>query len=422
MGEAWRADLHPVGFVCPVGDEIDPEFALGVLHRGVRLALRHVHALGEILEVVYQFLHVGLHPDTWWGSDLVVFSDHRSRVPAQPVHALPDDAIRLAHFLDAHQVAVVAITIYSDRDVELEPVIDLVGLLPAQVPFDAGAAQHRSGESERHRAFRRNHTDAHSALLPDPVLGKQSLIFVHAPRKTFGEVFDEIEKRPLAVPVHLADRALVVDLRDLVLRHCIGQVPVYAAWTIVRGVHARAGHRLIDIKQILALAKAVQENRHGTEVKCVGAEREKMRENAGYLVEHHPDILGAQRDFDTEQLLYRHDVGVLVAHHRRVVEPVHIRNRLEVRPVFGELLGSAVQQPDVRVGALDHLAIKLQHQPQHPVRRGVLRAKIHGVVPDLRHICFRLSYNETNTGTATPCISVQANLAWQVNPAGRMQP
>ena len=53
--------------------------------------------------------------------------------------------------------------------------------------------------------------------------------------------------------------------------------------------------------------------------------------------------------------------------------------------VLGELLRRAVQQADVRIGALDDLAVELQHEPQHAVRRRVLRPEVHRVVADLSH-------------------------------------
>jgi hypothetical protein len=52
---------------------------------------------------------------------------------------------------------------------------------------------------------------------------------------------------------------------------------------------------------------------------------------------------------------------------------------------LGQLLGGAVQQPDVRVGALDDLAVEFQHQAQHAVRGRVLRTEVQGVVLDLGH-------------------------------------
>jgi hypothetical protein len=44
-----------------------------------------------------------------------------------------------------------------------------------------------------------------------------------------------------------------------------------------------------------------------------------------------------------------------------------------------------MQEADVRVGALDHLAVELEHQAQHAVGRRMLRPEIHRVVADLRH-------------------------------------
>ncbi len=216
--ESRRTQFHAVGLVGTVGDEVDAEFALRMLHRGIRLAFGHVHALGEQLEVVDQFLHRALHPDARGRRHLVVVGDHRSRVAAQPVDALPDDAVRLPHFLDAHQVAVVGVAVHAHRDVEVDPVVDLVGLLLAQVPFDARAAQHHAGKAERQRALGRDHADANGALLPDAVLREQRLVVVHALGEAFGEVLDEIEQRSLAVGVHLGQLARVA--RECCASYC----------------------------------------------------------------------------------------------------------------------------------------------------------------------------------------------------------
>jgi hypothetical protein len=117
----------------------------------------------------------------------------------------------------------------------------------------------------------------------------------------------------------------------------------------------------------------------------VRAEPQQVVHQPRELVEHHADVLRADRHLDAEQLLDRQAVRVLVAHHRHVVEPVHVRQRLDERLALGELLGRAVQQPDVRIGALDHLAVELEHEPKHPVRSRVLRTEIQRVVLDLGH-------------------------------------
>jgi hypothetical protein len=41
-----------------------------------------------------------------------------------------------------------------------------------------------------------------------------------------------------------------------------------------------------------------------------------------------------------------------------------------------ELLRGPVQEADVRVRPLDHLAVELEHEPEHPVRRRMLRPKL----------------------------------------------
>src|SRR3990170_3747759 len=117
MREAGRADLQAVGLVGAVGDEVDAELALGRLDRGVGLALGHVHALGEELEVMDQLFHVQLHFAARRRRDLVVVDHHRAGLLAQPVDALPDDAVRLAKLLDAHEIAVIAVAVLADRDV-----------------------------------------------------------------------------------------------------------------------------------------------------------------------------------------------------------------------------------------------------------------------------------------------------------------
>ena len=86
-----------------------------------------------------------------------------------------------------------------------------------------------------------------------------------------------------------------------------------------------------------------------------------------------------------EQLFDRQDVGVLVAHHRDVVEPIHVADRLIERLALRQLLGRAMQEPDVRIGLLNDLAVHLEHQAQHAVRGRMLRAEVHRVIAYLSH-------------------------------------
>jgi hypothetical protein len=125
--------------------------------------------------------------------------------------------------------------------------------------------------------------------------------------------------------------------------------------------------------------------RHGADVEGVRADPHQVVQHARDLVEHDADVLRAQRHVDADQLLDRHHVGVLVAHHRHVVEAIHVRHALQERARLGELLCGAMQEADVRVRPLDDFAVQLEHQPQHAVGRRMLRAEVHGVVADLGH-------------------------------------
>jgi hypothetical protein len=127
-------------------------------------------------------------------ADLAIIDHDRTGIGAAS-HALPDDPVRLTHLLDAHQVTVVAVAVHAHRDVEVHVGIDLVGLLLAQVPGDAGAADHRAGEAQLQRALGRDHADVHGALLPDAVVGEQGFVFVDTGREAGREILDEIEQR-----------------------------------------------------------------------------------------------------------------------------------------------------------------------------------------------------------------------------------
>jgi hypothetical protein len=64
-----------------------------------------------------------------------------------------------------------------------------------------------------------------------------------------------------------------------------------------------------------------------------------------------------------------------------------------------------MQETNVRVGALDDLAIEFQHQAQHAVGGWVLRPKIERVVFDLSHTSLQFATRRLRS------ISAQANFA-----------
>ena len=171
----------------------------------------------------------------------------------------------------------------------------------------------------------------------------------------------------------------------VIARHRVGQIAINAARTVVSRVHARARNRLIAVHQVFALAEAIQEHGHGADIQPMRAQPHQVIQYPGNLVEHDADILSAQRRPHTEQFLDRQHVAVLVAHHGHVVEPIHVADALIERLAFGQLLGTPMQQADMRIRALNDFAVHLQHQAQHAVGRRMLRPEIHREILNLSH-------------------------------------
>src|SRR5262249_36775293 len=69
---------------------------------------------------------------------------------------------------------------------------------------------------------------------------------------------------------------------------------------------------------------------------------------------------------------------------RYVIEPVEIRDRLQIGLVFDQFFGAAVQQANMRIDALDDFPVHFKDQPHHAVRRRVLRPEIQHKIADAR--------------------------------------
>ena len=67
---------------------------------------------------------------------------------------------------------------------------------------------------------------------------------------------------------------------------------------------------------------------------------------------------------------------MLLIHRRDIIEPVEIRDRLQIGLLLDQLFGAAMQQADMRIDALDDLAVEFEHQTQHAMRRRMLRPEI----------------------------------------------
>ncbi len=147
-------------------------------------------------------------------------------------------------------------------------------------------------------------------------------------------------------------------------------------------METRARHTLVEFHQLFALFKQPQHRRHRAHVHGVRSGVEDVIENARDFRKHRADILRPHRHFDAGQFLDGQHIAVLHAHRRDIIEAVHVGQRLQISLVFNQLFGATVQQADVRIAAFDDFAVQLHHQPQHAVRRRVLRAEIDHVILD----------------------------------------
>ena len=353
MREAGRAQLAAVGLVGAVRHEIDAELAFGRLDRRIDLAGRHFVAFGVELEVVDERLHRGLHLGALGRRDLAVVGvdGAPARIDAEQLAALLYHMRALAHFLDAHEIAVVAIAVLADGDFKLHLVIAFIGLRAAQIPGDAGRAQHHAREAPRLRVRKFDYADVDVALHENAVAGEQALDVVEA----------RLER--------VAERGDVVD-------QLLRQVLVDAAGTEIGGVHTRAAGALVEHAELFALLKTPQRRRQRADVQRLRRHVEDVRHDAPDLAIQHADELRAARHAHAEQAFDRQRIGVLLVHRRAIIEPVEIGHVLQIRARLHQLLGAAMQQADMRIDALDHFAVQLQHEAQHAVRGRVLWTEV----------------------------------------------
>ena len=97
----------------------------------------------------------------------------RTRRYLQLFNALFHDADRLLHLFDAAKIAVPAIAILPEDDIEVELVVAFIGLRTTQIPGDVGAAQHDAGETPVKGLFLGYDADINITLLEDAVFSDQ---------------------------------------------------------------------------------------------------------------------------------------------------------------------------------------------------------------------------------------------------------
>src|SRR5262245_210027 len=234
--------MHTVRLDLAVGDYVEAQLALRALGARVgRRARRPEQARHLCLQVAF------------W----------------QVAYRLLHDAHALAHLGDAHHVAVVAIAVVTHRDLEVESVVDAVGVGSPHIVLDAAGTQDRARGAVGDGQLGRQ--DAHVARprQEDLVVGEQSLVFVDL----LGHDLDEA-----ADLLHAFGRYVATDpaVADVAYRH------------------ARATAHLVDIKDALTLAERVEQRcEEGPNIGREGADGDAVRGDALQLAHDDANVLSA---------------------------------------------------------------------------------------------------------------------------------
>jgi hypothetical protein len=102
-----------------------------------------------------------------------------------------------------------------------------------------------------------------------------------------------------------------------------------------------------------------------------------MRKKPADLAKEHSDELRSLWKLEAQQFLRRETEGMLLIHRRDIIQPVEIRQRLQVSLIFDELLGAAMQKPDVGIDTSHHFPVKFEHESEHTVSRRMHRSEIY---------------------------------------------
>lgn len=375
VGKTRGTNVTPVRPLTTIADNVNTHLALRGLDGGVCLARGHSVTLGVEQEVVDESLHVLLHSCAGWRRNLVVLdADGTSR---HLVQALVNDPERLAELGHTAQVAVVAVAIGTDGNVKLYLVVGIVGLALADIPWDTGSTEHDTSKGQVQGLGSGDDTDTTKTLDPHTVVRQHLLGLVDSVTELSGPLVDIVEQASGNILVDTARSNVCgvhASARDTLVEFLETQQSVFDLSAPVRHV---TDH------QLLALLEAPQERRQRTNIHGVGQDSHQVVEDAGQFAEERSNPLGTIGNVDVEELLDGEGEALLVGHHGDVIQPVEIRESLEIGLVLDQLLGSAVKQTDVRVCADNFLSIEFKNQTQHTVGGRVLGTKVDGIMADL---------------------------------------
>ena len=224
--------------------------------------------------MVDQRFHRLLHLGALGREHLAV--ERRHRAFRHRVEALLHDPRRLADLLDPHHEAVVAVALVPTGHVELHLVVDFVGLALAQIPGQAGGADHRPREPQ-----------ASASSFDTVAMSTLRCLKIRLSATREIESSNSPGSRLSTQSAMSASSFTGRSSRTLPGRNQLA--------------HARARCPFVEVHQIFAQLEQPQVRRHRADVHDVAAEVEQMVGDAGQLGEQHAQILGAQRHLEMEQ-------------------------------------------------------------------------------------------------------------------------
>ena len=192
VSETRSTNLAAVRTLAAVTDQVHTHLTLGGFNGGIGLTGGNGVTLGEEKEVVNKSLHVLLHGGTGGRGDLVVFN--ADRAGGHLVQTLVNNAEGLAELLHTAEVTIVAVTVDTNGNVELDLVVGVIGLRLADIPGNTGATEHDTSETHAEGIGGINHTNTLGTGLPDTVICKQLLGLVDAVTELGGPLVDVVKE------------------------------------------------------------------------------------------------------------------------------------------------------------------------------------------------------------------------------------
>ena len=117
----------------------------------------------------------------------------------------------------------------------------------------------------------------------------------------------------------------------------------------------------------------------------MGPQPQAVTRNALELGQNGTDIPGPPRHLHFHQFLDRLAIAEVVGGRRDVIHSIGQQNDLRPVPILAELLDTAMDVAHDDVDILHPLTVEPQHQTQHSMRTGMLRAHVEHELVGIEH-------------------------------------